>query len=196
MKKRFFLLTIILALSCSACAEHTNDNVPLNHNSEYEDISIIDEKEITNYETDNNLELKIEGKEIIDVVANNDYILLLTKDGYVYAEGNNETGALCQGDFNEYKDMVKIDFPEKIMMIDDCVAVGESNNVYIWGVAYYALKQYNQCDVIPYNPLSSCTPSINIVHFDQDIKYIHKSDNFINILIYKGSVYTYVDYCK
>lgn len=95
--------------------------------------------------------IEINGGKIVDVASGDNYIIILSNNGEVFAEGKNETGALASGDFGSTDKMVKIDLPEKIKLVDDCVAVGESNTVYFWGVSYYEGETTAECDIRPSN---------------------------------------------
>lgn len=125
-----------------------------------------------------------------------DYTMYLYSDGKVYAEGSNDSGALATGDFEEREGLVEIILPEKAISIDDCLAIGESNTVYVWGVGYYKEQQQFNPKWRPENPYLSCAVDVISIPFSKNIKKINKTWDYINLLTDDGEVYTYGAYSK
>ncbi len=133
--------------------------------------------------------------EIIQIACASDYEIILLDNGTVYAKGNNETGDLGVGDFKKHEGYVRVDIPEKVILIDDCVAVTENNDIYKWGYCYIedvdTRKALPKAEGwLPVEPLSyRCTPVK--IEFGKPIKEINNSWLFTNILTEDGEVYTF-----
>jgi|GEM_PF-2636909 len=178
MKKLLFA-TITMLLVLSGCRETTynpasDDTIPTN-----------EENTATISDVDGN---------ITQIACGNGYQIYLTSSGSVYASGNNLYGNLGTGDFQNHNGLVKVNIPEPIKLIDDCVAVTQKNDIYIWGTQYIddeALKaKFTQPEEYSSFPFSFISTPYKI-EFGKPIKKIFNSWLYTNILTEDGDVYTF-----
>lgn len=84
----------------------------------------------------------LRNKTIVTITGCTGFTALLSSDGEVFVSGTNTKGLLANGKVSSERDETpaevrQIPFPEKIKLLDcgvsGCVAVGESNTIYLWG---------------------------------------------------------------
>lgn len=115
---------------------------------------------------------------------------LLTESGRLFASGASEFHSFAQESYMPIFGLVEIDLPESIKMIHAgeycCVAVGESNTIYLWG--HFTSRVYDQIEL--YYDQSS--PLIS-VPFEKEVKDVKCEGTRVVILTEQGEVYAFGD---
>ena len=105
-----------------------------------------EDKPITNSSHISNVQSKDEILKIKDIKSSGDFSMFFFENGDLAISGENSYGILGQGNTDSYSKPKFIDLKEKIKLIDagygSCIAIGESNTLYYWGISLKSPK-YN-----------------------------------------------------
>jgi alpha-tubulin suppressor-like RCC1 family protein len=187
--KKLTIMMVATVLFVTACSETSTYDVESENCTIAEDVTIMDATITTPPSITEDLEVVQ-----IALGAADEQSFYLTADGRVFARGDNFSGALGVGDFDEHEGIVQVEIPEPIRLIGNCVAVTFDNHIYVWGTQYIEDERLRETLAQPEElssyPFAFVSTPLRI-EFGRPVAKIYNSWNFTNILTEDGEVYTF-----